>query len=384
MILEQEAKIKDLSFSSLKKYPFNGIPIRFVVTNYPECEIGLMEGQGSSIFDFSKKEKNDEQFNVALMIPTGIGAAIGGHAGDATPVAILLASLCDTLITHPNVVNASDLNELPNNALYVEGSIFSRLLMGTVSLQRVRVNKILVVINDNEQYILDETINAVNAAKKTYGLNCVGIVKSDIKLTMNFSSSGRATGTIENFENLCKIIQQYKPDAVAISSIIDVPEGLMKSYYTGEVINPWGGIEALLTHAIVTRFGIPSAHAPMMTSYSDERYGIVNPRMAAEFISDTFLQCVLKGLMRSPKIGTGLHAGHISCLVIPDKCLGLPTLAAFAQDIPVIAVRENTNCMQNTLSDFGPVHYAENYQEVAGLLGEMKSGLCFGATRSGE
>ncbi|MCZ6820872.1 MAG: DUF3326 domain-containing protein, partial [Calditrichaeota bacterium] len=41
----------------------------------------------------------------------------------------LLASCCDQLITHPNVVNASDINELPANAHYVEGSVLCRLLM---------------------------------------------------------------------------------------------------------------------------------------------------------------------------------------------------------------------------------------------------------------
>ena len=41
-----------------------------------------------------------------------------------------LASVCDTLITHPNVVNASDLNEMPANGLYVEGSLLSRFLLG--------------------------------------------------------------------------------------------------------------------------------------------------------------------------------------------------------------------------------------------------------------
>jgi len=55
-----------------------------------------------------------------------------------------LASACDTLVTHPNVVNASDINELPENALYVEGSVICRFLMGTVGLQKVRANRVLL------------------------------------------------------------------------------------------------------------------------------------------------------------------------------------------------------------------------------------------------
>ena len=66
------------------------------------------------------------------------------------PVARLLAEACDTLVTHPNVVNASDINEMSENCLYVEGSILSRLLMGTVGLERVRANRVLVVIDAHE------------------------------------------------------------------------------------------------------------------------------------------------------------------------------------------------------------------------------------------
>ena len=74
------------------------------------------------MFDLNPRRDEDARaFNAVLVVPTGIGAEIGGHAGDATPVARLLASVCDTLITHPNVVNASDLNEMPANGLYVEG-----------------------------------------------------------------------------------------------------------------------------------------------------------------------------------------------------------------------------------------------------------------------
>ena len=88
--------------------------------------------------------------------------------------------------------------------------------------------------------------------------------------------------------------------------------------------------------------------------------GVVDPRMAAEAISFTFLPCILKGLHRSPRIIANpeamqrpgvITAEDISCLVIPDGCLGLPTLAALEQGIPVVAVRENRNLMKNDLSE---------------------------------
>ena len=75
-------------------------------------------------------------FNAVFIIPTGIGCTIGGHAGDATPAARLIASICDILIIHPNVVNASDINEMTENMWYVEGSILDRFLNNLVFLKK--------------------------------------------------------------------------------------------------------------------------------------------------------------------------------------------------------------------------------------------------------
>ncbi len=44
-----------------------------------------------------------------------------------------------------------------------------------------------------------------------------------------------------------------------------------------------------------------------------------------------------------------LTAADISRLVIPEGCVGLPTIASLEQGIPVIAVRENQNQMENDL-----------------------------------
>ena len=101
----------------------------------------------------------------------------------------------------------------------------------------------------------------------------------------------------------------------------------------------------------------------------------------------TFLQCTLKGLQRSPRIVTNAEemtrpgvftASNVSCLVIPDGCLGLPTLAALEQGIPVIAV-ENPNLMRNDLSELpwadGQFFQVNNYLEAAGVLATMRAGI---------
>ncbi|KAI3511987.1 hypothetical protein L1887_19149 [Cichorium endivia] len=50
----------------------------------------------------------------------GVGALIGGYAGDVLPVARTLASVADCVISHPNVLNAAMLYWPMPNVLYVE------------------------------------------------------------------------------------------------------------------------------------------------------------------------------------------------------------------------------------------------------------------------
>ena len=385
------------------------VPVRFAVTRTDEthyqCELGFLEGpevQGvgelNSIFSFNRRKiERTDTFNVAFLVPTGIGAEIGGHAGDATPAARVLAQACDRLITHPNVVNASDLNEMPENALYVEGSALTRVLMGTAALQPVRSNRVLVIMDDHEiEIFANDTVNAVNAARATYGFDCAKIVKLNpqLRMTAEFMESGRAAGEVKGLERVLSVLNENAGtfDAVAIASVIDLDQETHEQYFhlDGEMINPWGGVEAMLTHAISMLYEVPAAHSPMLENNEVANFnlGLVEPRLAAEAVSLTFVQCMFKGLHRSPRIITDpetmreaglLTAADISCLVIPDKCVGLPTLAALKQGIPVIAVRENDNLMENDLHALpwapGQLHIVENYWEAVGVMTALKAGI---------
>jgi Protein of unknown function (DUF3326) len=73
-------------------------------------------------------------FCVAQVVPTGLRCEIGGFAGDAGPATNLLAASADMVVTHPNAVNASELNEMSENVLYVEGKSLDDLLLGHVGL----------------------------------------------------------------------------------------------------------------------------------------------------------------------------------------------------------------------------------------------------------
>ena len=390
-------------------------PIRFAISDSENekchCELGVMTNleylaikEPQSIFSFTKRKcENSDKFNAVLLVPTGIGADIGGHAGDAAPVARLLASACDTLITHPNVVNASDINELPDNGLYVEGSVISNLLMGTVGLQKVRANRVMLVMDEHpDSRISDFTINATSAARAALGIDCSQIIKMDppIKMRAKYSTSGSAVGCVEGLERLFETLQKHRQeyDAVALASVIGVPKEFHMKYFKsqGEMVNPWGGVEAMLTHAVTMLFGVPTAHSPMMESMDvlNLNVGIVDPRMSAESVSTSFLHSVLKGLHRSPRIISDwtafnhpsvLTASDVSCLVIPNGCVGLPTLAALEQGIPVIAVRENHNRMKNDLKNLpfrqGKLFFAENYLEAVGIMTSLKAGVSLPSVR---
>lgn len=383
--------------------------IRFAVTKSDEkgyhCELGMVSGikkslgiSNESVFNFRKRgSENTNKFNAALVIPTGIGAEIGGHSGDAGAVARLVASACDTLITHPNVVNASDIMELPENGLYVEGSVLSRFLMGTVGLQKVNRNKVLLIVDDCGG-ATDDVINMASAARACLGMECsVVTLKDAIKMESIYSPSGRATGRISNLESLCKNISEYVDgfDAIALSTKMEVEQDVQINYYQsgGEIINPWGGAEAMLTHFVSTSYNIPSAHSPLI-SYVDLDAGIIDPRIAAEEVSITFLFCILKGLNKSPKIITDekilcrpevTTVSDVNCIIIPDGCIGIPTIAALEQGIPVIAVRENKNIMKNKLEELpfakDKLFIVENYWEAVGIMHALKSGVSPSAVR---
>ncbi|MEE3000105.1 MAG: DUF3326 domain-containing protein [Pseudomonadota bacterium] len=403
---ETFAYFHEIIGSHLKNYE---LPVRFVINvtddRYHHCEISVLSGLNSdtmkrlgSIFDFVPRQiECNTSFNVVFVVPTGIGAEIGGHAGDATPVVKALGEVCDYVITHPNVVNASDINEMTANTLYVEGSALARLLMGTVALQPIRSNRVLVVIDDHEvEMFANDTVNAVSAGRATYGLDCPKVLKLSPPLAMEaeFSVSGRAAGQINGFDRLDAVLRKSNGtfDAVAIASVIDFDEMYHEKYFRhgGSMINPWGGVEAMLTHAISILYNVPTAHSPMLENQkiADLDLGLVEPRLAAEAVSMTFIQCMLKGLHRSPRIildpkiinTTGLvKAENISCMIIPDKCLGLPTLAALEQGITVIAVRENKNIMQNDLKRLpwkaGQLIMVENYWEALGVVTALKAGI---------
>jgi len=308
--------------------------------------------------------------NVVMIIPTGIGCVIGGHCGDGNAPARLLGACCDNLVLHPNVVNASDLNEMPANALYVEGNHLDRFLQGKLFLQKVKSNRVLVVVNKADY----QSINAVSAARATIGLDAEILeLRVPLKLIARMEN-GVAGGEVLNWKELVAQVREREYDALGIATPITIDSDTLAAYWRHGGVNPVGGVEAIATRLIGEALDKPCAHGPVdyaLTGFKE----VVDPRIAVEIITENFIHCLLKGLHKAPRLSTrdGLSNRDVDCMVSPYGCFGAPHQACLDAGIPVIVVRENKSCLKE------PEHpkfiYVENYIEAAGMIMAMRAGV---------
>lgn len=313
--------------------------------------------------------------NIVMIIPTGIGASIGGHAGDGNPMAKLIASTCDTLITHPNVLNAADINEMTENTLYVEGSILDKFLEGKIGLEEVYLNKILLVVNS----ITNEITNAVNAAKVTIGAD-IDIVelKTPLKMIAKINDAGTATGDIFGLDEMVNQIRNYRHDVIIVNTPIDSEDAKVLDYLSKDGgVNVWGGIEAKLSKAASERLGKPVIHAPVENSETFKTFNeVVDPRKAAELVSVCYVHCCFKGAHKAPKMSlkdTAYWNTDVDFLITPANVVGRPHIACLNAGIDIIAVKEN----KTILNDEMPEQFiiVENYLEAVGVMQAKKAGI---------
>jgi len=316
---------------------------------------------------------------VVMIIPTGIGCTIGGHAGDATPAARLLGSVCDTLILHPNVVNAADINEMPPNALYVEGSLLDAFLEGHFRLAPVRANRILLVANPP---LAPLVVNVVAAARVSAGIDVrVVELREPLVMSAEYDSTGRAAGNVQGARALIEQVAPLDFDALAVLTPIGVSRTVAERYFREGGVNPWGGVEAMVSREIATALSKPVAHAPFPNPELDDLQFQCQPRAAAEFISWTASFCILKGLHRAPRLSSaGIGVREVACLVSPYGCRGRPHEACERRGIPVLYIREN-----QTIFTYPPVAtgiVVGNYWEASGYLAAMRVGIIPEAARA--
>lgn len=91
----------------------------------------------------------------AFIVPTGVGASIGGYAGDASVYAKKFSQI-SKLIVNPNVVNAGGFSGITDNMFYVEGYSLDEFFKGNIQIKPSYSNKIGIVF---DRAIPEEVLN---------------------------------------------------------------------------------------------------------------------------------------------------------------------------------------------------------------------------------
>jgi hypothetical protein len=335
-------------------------------------------------------------YTALLIIPTGIGAAMGGYAGDALPIARAIAQSVDCLITHPNVLNGAQLYWPMPNALYVEGYGLDQVATGRWGLRPVHQNRIGLVLDAAiEPELRWRHLQAADAARATLGVSLTDYIVTDESLgvTLNTARSGATWGTIERPDSLLRaaetLIRQANAEAIAVVARFpdDNESAALQQYRQGQGVDPLAGAEAVISHLIVKTFHIPCAHAPALAPLPLDPS--ISPRSAAEEIGYTFLPCVLAGLSRAPQfisdrhlstssaIAASIWAEQINAVVIPESaCGGAAVLGLSQTSTRIITVRDNTTTMNVYPNALGitPIS-VQSYLEAIGVIIADRAGI---------
>ena len=314
----------------------------------------------------------------AFIVPTGLGASIGGYAGDASCQARAFAEK-SKLIVNPNVVNAGVFSGISCNMLYTEGFIIDEFFKGMLGLIPSKHNKIGVVFDRAiPENVLNIHLNTIGAVTTVYGIDVYGyeITKEEAGVEFYVDENGFSTGCVKNIETVFEASEKLLNKgcgALAIVCYFEDPEGDNEDYANGSGVDPVGGVEGIISHAVSQKFLVPCAHSPAFEDVSISST-LVNPKAAAEYITPTFLPCVLLGLNNAPKIikESGIRIENLDYLVMPYNSLGsTPVFEALKRDIKIFAVKENTTVLDVTKDNFfksGRIIEVETYEKCLELI----------------
>ena len=333
---------------------------------------------------------NQRPYTVVLIVPTGVGAAIGGYAGDALPVARAIASVADRLITHPNVLNGAQLYWPLPNAFYVEGFGLDKFAARCWGLRPVHQNRVGLILDQGiELDLRRRQLQAADATRATLGLNLTDYVITDtpLEVTLRTFGSGASWGTIQNPDSLLRaaevLIHQAGAEAIAVVARFpdDTESVALQQYRHGQGVDPLAGAEAVISHLIVRTFQIPCAHSPALLPLPLDPD--LSPRSAAEELGYTFLPSVLVGLSRAPHfvvepaLGSDIWANQVDAVVVPATACGSSALLSLSQlGVQIIAVRENQTQVQVPPAPLGiKAMQVNSYLEALGVLVTHKTGI---------
>ena len=334
-------------------------------------------------------------YTVLLIVPTGIGASVGGYAGDALPVARAIAGVCDRLITHPNVLNGAQLYWRDPKISYVEGYGLDKFAAGDWGLRPVHQNRVGLILDRGiEDELRLRHIQAAEATRATLGLSLTDYIITDAPLNVEIrtAASGASWGTIGNPGSLLRaaeaLIAQAASEAIAIvARFPDEDDEALANYRQGKGVDPIAGAEAVISHLVVRQFQLPAAHAPALSPLRADPD--VSPRAAAEELGYTFLPCVLVGLSGAPQfLTTGLGRSSssqptdmwrdsVDAVLIPaTACGGSAILSLCDTRTQIIAVGNNRTQMQVPPESLGiRALHVNSYLEALGVLVAHRAGI---------
>ena len=332
-----------------------------------------------------------------LVIPTGIGCAIGGYAGDGLPAARLLAAASGCLVTHPNVMNGASLYWSDPRIHYVEGSALDRFAAGELALRPVRRQRLGLLLDAGiEESLRLRHLQVAEGCRASLGLEIGPVVTTDRPLEVSLSRgpSGMSWGRLGQPESLLRAGERLKAlGATAIAVVSRFPDDdgseALQAYRQGSGVDGLAGAEAVISHLLSGHLGLPCAHAPALAPLEPDPR--LDPRAAGEELGYTFLACVLVGLSRAPDlVSLGaeqdprvaladpglLWPGAIGAVVAPAGALGGGAVLACAErGVPLIAVA-NPCLLDVTAGALGlPALAASSYGEAAGLLLALREGI---------
>jgi hypothetical protein len=334
---------------------------------------------------------SNRAFTAVVIIPTGIGAAMGGFAGDAIPIVRALAQVCDRVITHPNVLNGAQLYWPVPNSLYVEGYGLDQFAAGRWGLAPTQQNRIGLILDQGiEPDLRDRQLQAAEACRASLGLSLTDYVMTDkpLGVTLKTASSGATWGTIDHPDSLLRaaetLIQQAGAQAIAVvARFPDDPDSVaLQTYRQGQGVDPLAGAEAVISHLVVRQFQIPCAHAPALSPLPLD--STISPRAAAEEIGYTFLPSVLVGLSCAPQFvctqpsqPIQIWRCDVDAVIIPATACGGSAVIDFSQTTTqIITVTENQTTLRVTADQLGlNVLPANTYLEAIGMLAALRAGV---------
>ena len=227
-----------------------------------------------------------------MLIPSGVGCAVGGYAGDGLPAARLLAAASGCLITHPNVLNAAALYWPDPRLHYVEGWSLNRFACGDLALAPVASQRLGVLLDAAiEDPLQLRHRQVVDACRASLGLNIgpVLVTEQPLGVQLQTGPSGASWGVLERPNVLLDTAERLiVAGASAIAVVTRFPDqpgsAELEAYRQGSGVDGLAGAEAVISHLLSRQLGIPCAHAPALAPLPPDRR--VDPRAAAEELPD--------------------------------------------------------------------------------------------------